>query len=43
VIDAKIRDLRRMKRVLGSLAGACDGVSPVAECPILAALEKEAL
>jgi MerR family mercuric resistance operon transcriptional regulator len=38
-IDAKLRDLRRMKRALKQLAAACSGRGPVSQCPILDALE----
>ncbi len=38
-IEDKIRNLRRMKRALGRLTGACDGDGAVSECPILDALE----
>lgn len=38
-IDARIRDLKRMKAVLVKLAAACRGRGPTSECPILEALE----
>lgn len=41
LIEQKIRDLKRMKAALGSLVEACDGKGPVAECPIIAAMEDE--
>lgn len=37
-IDAKIRDLQRMKAALMKLASACRGRGPASECPILDAL-----
>lgn len=41
LIEQKIRDLQRMKVVLGRLVEACDGRGPVAECPIIAAMEED--
>lgn len=38
-IEAKIRDLRRMKEALLKLTAACDGQGPAAGCPILEALD----
>lgn len=38
-IDAKLRDLQRMKAALGQLAVACSGQGPTSQCPILDALE----
>ncbi len=40
-IESKIRTLRRMKAALKELTKACDGRSPVIECPILMALDLE--
>lgn len=42
-IDAKLRALRRMRRALAGLVAACSGDGPIAECPILDALETEEL
>ncbi len=41
LIERKIRDLQQMKVVLGRLVEACDGRGPVAECPIIAAMEED--
>lgn len=38
-IDAKLRDLRRMKAALAQLVAACSGSGPTSHCPILDALE----
>lgn len=38
-IDAKLRDLKRMKTALMKLTAACRGRGPTSECPILDALE----
>ena len=38
-IEEKIRSLRTVKRELEALASACRGEAPLAECPILEALE----
>ena len=40
-IEAKIRDLERMRRVLTELVAVCDGSGPASECPILHALITE--
>lgn len=40
-IDAKIRDLSRMKDALVTLAAACSGRGPTSACPILGALEQQ--
>jgi len=41
-IQEKIDSLERMKRALHRMAGIClSGASPISECPILDALEKE--
>jgi MerR family transcriptional regulator, copper efflux regulator len=40
-IDAKIRDLRRMKRALSDLCDACTGRGPASACAILDALYDE--
>ncbi|MCL5959212.1 MAG: Hg(II)-responsive transcriptional regulator [Chloroflexi bacterium] len=37
-IEAKIRDLERMKEVLSELVAMCVGSGPTKECPILRAL-----
>lgn len=39
-IDQKIADLRRMRKSLASISSACDGHGPVADCPIIHALEE---
>jgi Cu(I)-responsive transcriptional regulator len=39
-IDARVRDLQRMKAALVPLTEACDGHGPLDECPILRALEE---
>lgn len=38
-IDAKISDLKRIKRALNRLTNQCRGKGPVSECPILENLE----
>lgn len=38
-VDAKIRDLQRIKRALTKLTAACHGAGPTSECPILESLE----
>ena len=38
-IDAKLRDLQRMKEALATLVAACSGSGPTSQCPILDALE----
>jgi MerR family mercuric resistance operon transcriptional regulator len=38
-IDAKLRDLQRMKMALAQLVEACSGSGPTSQCPILDALE----
>lgn len=38
-IEARIKDLQRMKRVLQKLMATCRGQGPIWECPILEALE----
>lgn len=40
-IDAKLRGLRRMRRALTGLVAACGEDGPVAQCPILEALDAE--
>lgn len=37
-VEAKIRDLERMRRGLAELTAACSGEGSAAECPILASL-----
>lgn len=38
-IDAKIADLRRMRKTLAELAGACERRKSTRECPVLGTLE----
>ncbi len=38
-VEAKIRDLQRIKRTLGKISATCKGSGPVGECPIIEALE----
>jgi len=40
-IEAKIRDLRRMRQALDKLVASCRGRGPISACPILDALDKE--
>jgi MerR family copper efflux transcriptional regulator len=40
-IEEKLRDLQRVKGALVQLTQSCDGHSPIAECPILLALDDE--
>jgi MerR family copper efflux transcriptional regulator len=40
-IEARIRDLRRMKAALLQLTAGCQGHGPASGCPILNALAKE--
>lgn len=40
-IDAKMAELKRMKRALLQLHDACSGEGPTSQCPILDALEGE--
>jgi Cu(I)-responsive transcriptional regulator len=40
-LEARIRDLERMKRALGVLAASCSGRGHTRECPILAALDRD--
>ena len=39
-IEAKVRDLQRMKKALLTLAAACSGHGPVGSCPIIEALDR---
>jgi Hg(II)-responsive transcriptional regulator len=39
VVEEKIADLRRMKRVLGRLVAACETRQNTGDCPILEAME----
>ncbi len=39
VVEEKIADLQRLKRVLGRLMGACETRAQTGECPILEAME----
>jgi len=43
LVDAKIRELKRLKDTLERLAAACAARRPTDECPILDALEEDAL
>ena len=38
-VEARIKSLQRIKRVLTRLSAACDGKGRISECPILEALE----
>jgi MerR family copper efflux transcriptional regulator len=40
-IDARIRDLERMRKGLSAIDGLCHGTGSTADCPILAALNQE--
>lgn len=40
-IDAKIRSLKSMRRALSKLMDQCSGQTPVSECPILDAMDRE--
>jgi Hg(II)-responsive transcriptional regulator len=40
-IEAKVRDLQRMKEALLRLTADCHGSGPLGGCPILGALDKE--
>lgn len=40
-VEAKIRDLQRIRRALTRLERACDGQGPTSECPILEAMRDE--
>lgn len=41
-VDAKIRELRRLRAVLARLVRACEEQEATDECPVLAMLEEEA-
>jgi Cu(I)-responsive transcriptional regulator len=41
-IEAKIRDLQRMREALSVLTASCHGDGPAADCPILEALNGDA-
>lgn len=41
-VEAKIRDLERIRRALAHLVDACAGHGPTSECPILDALDDDA-
>jgi Hg(II)-responsive transcriptional regulator len=43
LVEAKIRELERLKRTLEHLAAACAAREPTDECPILEALEDHAV
>lgn len=40
-VDAKIRELRRLRGVLAALVRACEEKEPTAQCPVLGMLEEE--
>lgn len=40
-LDARIGDLQRMRQGLVAIDGLCHGIGSTAECPILAALNRE--
>jgi MerR family copper efflux transcriptional regulator len=40
-IDARIRELKRMKKALAPLIAACDGKGAIEGCPILVAMDSE--
>ncbi len=40
-LEAKIRDLERMRQALSTLVTACDGCGPTSDCPILEAMQSE--
>ena len=40
-VDAKLRELRRLRSVLGRLVRACEDREETSECPVLAMLEEE--
>ena len=40
-IEAKIRDLQRMRQALDKLVASCRGRGPISACPILDALDNE--
>jgi Hg(II)-responsive transcriptional regulator len=42
-VDAKIRDLKRIKGALTQLVADCSGQGPMSDCPILEALETQEL
>jgi MerR family copper efflux transcriptional regulator len=42
-VDAKIRDLKRIKGALTQLVADCSGQGPMSACPILEALETQEL
>lgn len=41
VIEEKLRELKRMKKALQTLAASCHGANPTDDCPILEAFEQE--
>jgi len=43
LVERKIRDLERIRRTLRQLAAACASRRPTDECPILEALEEDAV
>jgi MerR family mercuric resistance operon transcriptional regulator len=40
-VEAKIRDLEKIKTALTRLSATCHGAGPASECPILEALDRE--
>lgn len=42
VIEEKLRELKRMRKALQTLAASCHGPNPTGDCPILEAFEQEA-
>jgi DNA-binding transcriptional MerR regulator len=40
-IEAKIRSLESIKKILQKLTRACDGCAPTSKCPILESLDRE--
>ena len=41
LIEDKLRELKRMKKALKTLAASCHGPNPTGDCPILEAFEQE--
>lgn len=42
LIDARLRDMQHMRDALSQLVDACPGHGPLGQCPIIAALNREA-
>ncbi|MBN6150207.1 heavy metal-responsive transcriptional regulator [Xanthomonas sp. AmX2] len=42
LIDARLRDMQHMRDALAQLVDACPGHGPLGQCPIIAALNREA-